>query len=71
MNDGGEEASGTLMMNNEVFDETRYFFYSVFRFVQRNKKNISVIKKRIQIIQQTEEGATSDNRVYLQESKTH
>lgn len=46
MNDGGEEASGTLMMNNEVFDETRYFFYSVFRFVQRNKKNISVIKKK-------------------------
>ena len=46
MNDGGEEASGTLMMNNEVFDETRYFFYSVFRFVQRNEKNISVIKKK-------------------------
>lgn len=38
MNDGGEEASGTLMMNNEVFDETHYFLYSVFRFVQQNKK---------------------------------
>lgn len=33
MNDGGEEVSGILMMNNEVFDEICYFFYFVFCFV--------------------------------------
>ena len=69
INDGGEETSGAMTINNEVFDETHINYISIlFSFAQPNA-NFYYTQRR-QAIQQIVEGAASNNRVYLQESKT-